>query len=330
MLSICISTFNRAAFIAETLECILSQSPDNVEILIVDGASTDNTESVIRPFLSRHPQIRYQRQEKNQGIDRDFDAAVVLARGKYCWLFSDDDLLKPGTVDLVLQKLSSGTDLLILNAEIRNADLRETIRERSLRMTSDRFYSPEETDTLMAETADYLSFIGCVIVRRSLWLERERERYYGSFFIHVGVIFQERLANGALVIAAPMIIIRYGNATWTSRAFEILHFKWPELIWSFSGISEQAKSAVCPKYPWRSVRRLMFDRAKGMYSIAEYRKLIASRCNSISERLLFSVISLLPGMLLNLVLFGYFRMRYTDPRFAVFELKNSRFYFRKS
>lgn len=330
LLSICISTYNRAPFIGETLDCILSQAPADVEIVIVDGASTDNTQSVIRPFLGRHPQIRYQRQEKNQGVDRDFDAAVVLARGKYCWLFSDDDLLKPDAVALVLRKLSSDADLLIVNAEVRNADLRETIQERRLPMAGDRFYPPEETNSLLADTADYLSFIGCVIVRRSLWLERERKRYFGSLFIHVGVVFQERLPKGALVVADPLIIIRYGNAMWTSRAFEILHIKWPELIWSFSGISEAAKSAVCPRYPWRNLHRLLFDRAKGIYSLTEYRKFIADRCASVSERMLCALVSLAPGPLLNLALLGYFRIRYTDSRFAVFELKKSRYYFRNA
>ena len=49
-LSICIPTYNRAAYIGETLASIISQSNDDIEIVIVDGASTDNTADVVTSF----------------------------------------------------------------------------------------------------------------------------------------------------------------------------------------------------------------------------------------------------------------------------------------
>ena len=46
-LSICIATYNRGAFISETLDCILTQIEPGVEIVVVDGASADNTSDVM-------------------------------------------------------------------------------------------------------------------------------------------------------------------------------------------------------------------------------------------------------------------------------------------
>ena len=67
-LSICIATLNRGAFIGETLESIVSQAANEVEIVVVDGASTDNTEDIVRSYAARFPRLRYLRLENKGGV----------------------------------------------------------------------------------------------------------------------------------------------------------------------------------------------------------------------------------------------------------------------
>ena len=50
-LSICIATYKRGAYIAETIEAILRGLPESVEIIIVDGASPDETPQAVAPFV---------------------------------------------------------------------------------------------------------------------------------------------------------------------------------------------------------------------------------------------------------------------------------------
>ena len=109
---------------------------------------------------------------------------------------------------------------------------------------------------LLADTGDYLSFIGGIIIQRQLWRARDKASYFGSDFIHFGVVFQQPLPGDTLVIAEPLIIIRYGNASWLARYFEIWMFKWPGLVWSFPHLPDSAKSRVCHKEPWRSPKTL--------------------------------------------------------------------------
>jgi hypothetical protein len=97
---------------------------------------------------------------------------------------------------------------------------------------------------LFIDALNYLSFIGAVVIRRSIWLGRERVLYFGTEFVHVGVIFQKPLPGSALIIAEPFITIRFGYGQWTSRSFEIWMFKWPKLVWSFKDISSEAKRRV--------------------------------------------------------------------------------------
>lgn len=318
-LSICIATYNRAGYIGETLEAILDRLPDRVEVIILDGASPDNTSQVIEPFISRSPAVRYVRENVNSGVDRDFDKAVCVARGEFCWLLSDDDILKPGAVARVLALLEPTLDLLVVNSKILNADLSVELIPRILEITDDRYYDLKSSDSFLAEIGDYLSFIGGVVIRRSRWLERERERYFGTLFIHVGVIFQAPLGH-VRVVADPLILIRYGNAMWTSRGFEIWMFKWPDLIWSFDAFSDSAKTRVVPRQPWKKWRRLTLYRAIGGYGYADYRKFFKEQGRG---GFLQFIISVLPVVFVNALTALYWFFANQKARAGIYDLARS-------
>lgn len=328
-LSICIATFNRAAFIGATLESIISQATDEVEIVIVDGASSDDTEQVVGRYMQRFPRLRYFRQDSNQGVDRDFNKAVESAHGKYCWLMSDDDLLKPGAIRSVLNEAINNFGLIIVNAEVRNAALTELIEDNRLHVSTNRIYPPGDGERLFVDTASYLSFIGCVVIKRELWNSREKPKYFGTVFIHVGVIFQAPLLEDTLVIAEPLIMIRYGNALWTARGFEIWMFKWPDLIWSFPDYSESAKRQVCLREPWRTWKELLVYRAKGAFGIREYRIFLKSRLDSVWSRIPAFLIAITPGCLVNSLGMVYLSIFNTQSRLFIMEdLTKSRFCYR--
>jgi abequosyltransferase len=270
-LSICIATYKRGAYIGHTLEGILDSLPAGVEVVVVDGASPDDTAQVVESFVRRNRAVRYFREPTNSGVDRDFDKAMCYAKGEYCWLMSDDDLIVPGAIARVLETLDTSLDLLVVNAQVRNADFSVELNPRILKFTTDQDYGASDADRFMADAGAYLSFIGGVVIRRSRWLERERESFFGTLFIHAGVIFQTPLAR-IKILAEPLIVIRFGNAMWSSRGFEIWMFKWPDLIWSFKGFSDQARMRVVDREPWRKLRKLVLFRALGGYSYAEYRK----------------------------------------------------------
>lgn len=330
LLSICISTFNRAAFIGETLESILSQITDAIEVVVVDGGSIDGTEAVVRMYLDRCPQLHYHRQPENQGVDRDFNHAVHLAKGRYCWLFTDDDLLKSDAIRKILHHLDSNPSLLVVNAEIRNKNLSGTLQDRALPILNDRTYFPMEWRAFFRDVSGYASFIGGIIIRKDIWDRREKESYFGTEFIHVGVIFQEPIDGEMIALATPLILIRYGNAQWSPRSFEIWMFKWPKLIWSFPDFTDLEKSMITPKEPWQSMKELIVFRAKGCYSIKEYKKWLAPRIPPSLKKLTVMAISLFPGAILNPFCLFYFSTMYKRQRMMRLDLTNSRFYYKNA
>jgi abequosyltransferase len=322
-LSICIATFNRAKYIGETLDSILDQLTSEVELVIVDGASSDNTPELVAQYLLRYPEIRYFREQENSGIDADYDKAVSYARGEYCWLMTDDDLLKPGAITRVLAELDGLRDLVIVNAETRIADLTEILVTKQLVIPADRSYSKGDSESFFSECMNYLSFIGGVVIRRKTWLERDRKSFYGSLFIHVGVIFQQPCMENVYVISDPQIVVRYGNAMWTSRGFEIWSFKWQELVWSFAGFSDKAKRRVCHPAPWKRVKTLFYYRATGAYSKDEFEKFIHSRTCGI-KRLMSYGIAAFPATVANIISVFYFMLFHRTERMMQYDLLRSR------
>jgi len=326
-LSICIATLNRARFLKETLDSILNQASDEVEVVIVDGASSDGTGEVVRGLQRRFPCIRYLRREKAMGVDRDFDAAVQHAGGEYCWLLCDDDLLKPEAVAKVLSGARRGHSLLVVNADVWNAGYSKLLEDGRMKIDGDRVYPSTGIETLFVDTAKYLTFIGGVVIRRDLWLARERERYFGTEFVHVGVIFQAPLPGTTLVISKPLISIRYGMAHWTERSFDIWMFKWPELVWSLPGISDDANHRVTPREPWKILKTLLTFRAMGAYSSKAYHDKVRARTMGWAQRAVPFLVSILPGRILNFLGIAYFFCFHRQALMPLVDLMNSRFCF---
>src|SRR6187431_1033846 len=104
-LSICIPTYNRAAYLPTALESILEQRSEEVEIAICDNGSSDSTPDVIVSYCQKHPRIRFWRFEKNVGADRCYIKAMEIAEGEYGWFLGDDDAIEKGGIQTVLSLL---------------------------------------------------------------------------------------------------------------------------------------------------------------------------------------------------------------------------------
>jgi len=107
--SICIPTYNRADCLQMNLENIFSQmdglAKKEIEILVSNNCSTDNTDAIVKSFLNRGENISYYVNKENIGPDRNFLQCINKAHGKYVLLLGDDDYLLNGTIPKLLAVL---------------------------------------------------------------------------------------------------------------------------------------------------------------------------------------------------------------------------------
>lgn len=120
-LSICIPTYNRVTRLQPLLKQICGwvecrTGADQVEICISDNGSDDGTWPLLQQFGKRHAFLSIRRSEENQGFGRNFWAAANLAQGEYIYFSGDDDLFQDGAIDILLAKIESGADLILMNS----------------------------------------------------------------------------------------------------------------------------------------------------------------------------------------------------------------------
>lgn len=99
LVSILIPSYNHEEYIQEAIESSLNQTYNNIEILIIDDGSSDNSPAIISGYAERYPdKIRYSRQE-NSGVATTLNKLIDMARGEYLSLMASDDILYPTKIE---------------------------------------------------------------------------------------------------------------------------------------------------------------------------------------------------------------------------------------
>jgi hypothetical protein len=116
----------------------------------------------------------------------------------------------------------------------------------------------------------------------------------------------------------PLVQVRYGNALWTARGFEIWTHKWPDLVWSFQHFSQDTRRGISVRCPAKSLKTLLWYRAIGAYGPAEHRALLAGGrpCHPLAR-----VVAHLPAAGVNAALTLYcIASRHRDSRVKLYDL----------
>jgi glycosyltransferase involved in cell wall biosynthesis len=95
LISVCIPVYNGENYIRDAIHSALAQSYPNIEIIVQDNASTDNTWDVVHGLAQQFPQVSLQKNDYNVGMAPNWNLAINRASGDYVMLLSADDFLEP-------------------------------------------------------------------------------------------------------------------------------------------------------------------------------------------------------------------------------------------
>ncbi|MDI9338251.1 MAG: hypothetical protein QM539_07485 [Alphaproteobacteria bacterium] len=235
----------------------------------------------------------------------DYCKSVEYATGKMCWLFTDDDIITEGCIAQLLEYIKQDYNLIILNVQKRDFNFHKVLQDKLIPINQNITLHENEMDTMFALLDPCISFIGCVVINRELWLSREKKSYYGTEFIHVGVIFQKPIPGKTLLCAQPTILIRWGNAQWVSRTFKIWAIIWPNLLASFQHISLKYREKYLQKPSWYFLNNITYMKRIGYYSLKEYNQFYKQADFPLWWSWLLWIIAALPHLLFKYVMNGY-------------------------
>jgi len=121
LVTIAISTYNRAnSYLKGAIQCALDQTYPNLEIIISDNCSTDNTEAMVKSF--KDDRIRYVKQKNNIGPTNNFNFCVMNAKGDYFLLLHDDDLIDNDFIEACMTAAKGKNDFGIIRTGMRRID----------------------------------------------------------------------------------------------------------------------------------------------------------------------------------------------------------------
>jgi len=95
--SVIVPIYNQLSFIRETVESVLAQDHQNIELVLSDDGSTDGTSEVLREYAAQEPErVKMVASDENTGIAGAFNRALDAHRGDYIAWLGGDDVMLPG------------------------------------------------------------------------------------------------------------------------------------------------------------------------------------------------------------------------------------------
>jgi glycosyltransferase involved in cell wall biosynthesis len=279
------------------LRHILGQAEGlSVEIVIVDSSFEKNIQ-VAEMFQSTVHTYDWTGVPK--GVDADFNRAVSIASGKYCWLLPDDDELVPDAIASISNEIEQDFGLILLNAIVYDDSMSQVLQTSMVPVGAPEFLLGPLTAENLVPFSRLLSYIGSVVIRRNMWNTVVISDFFGTEFAHVGLLLTQPPDNGIRFISRPMIRIRYGHAHWEGRYAKIWWKNWEGIV--ARCISDrETQIAWGVSRGWTKIRDAVYTKALDFANDDELReRLLADKSFSFIQKMISRIVLAVPRLTLN-------------------------------
>ena len=310
----------RPAELRATVERLLAISDGQpVELVVADASPVGQQLDLI------HPRLTVALLDFPGGVDADYDKAISVASGRYCWLFTDDDCFDGDVIQEILRSIASEDldhpSLVLVNARVTDS-AGELLRESMLGADAPRMLAASASACEFAPLAELLTYIGSVVILRAIWMGRRSGDFVGSEFRHVGLILSSPLPGRVIVLQKAMITVRYGVAHWESRSLRVWTTQWPDVIRQSVANSDQWELFFVRSTP-RLVLSAVNYRARGLLSRETATQFFPTERTGIRNAL-FTAICALPVAFARILVLAKAKVSSGDHRMLRFELDRTR------
>jgi len=116
--SVCIPTYNGAAYLSECIESVTRQTFEAIEILIVDDGSSDNSVFIAQEYMRADKRVRLSVNKKNVGLVGNWNHCIDLASGQWIKFVFQDDILAPECITRMLDSTRPDVDLVAVHRSV--------------------------------------------------------------------------------------------------------------------------------------------------------------------------------------------------------------------
>ncbi len=197
MVSVVMPAYNCAQYVAEAIRSVLGQTHRNLELIVIDDCSSDDTFSILQGFASQDARVRPFRNERNLGVAATRNRGISLAAGEYVALLDSDDRWHPEKLDLQLRcAQATGAELIYTSYALMDA-------------SGDTPY-PAQIVPGSVDVKQLLrnNVIGCstVMLRRALF---DRYQFPAEYYHEDYALWLQLLQDGHKAAGLPEVLVDY-------------------------------------------------------------------------------------------------------------------------
>lgn len=198
IISIIVPVYNTGPFLSVCIDSILTQTLAEIEVVLVDDGSTDESGTILDAYQQSDPRVRVIHQE-NQGMSAARNAGMKMARGKYLGFVDSDDFVAPEMFDLLCRRAEDAqADIVIGNMLLYYHDTCKTAGFRDEVL----YYQLKNKVFTVAEQP---AMMGCVAVWDRIFLRSFVER--NEFVFPDGMIYEDALFTTETLLKAERIAL---------------------------------------------------------------------------------------------------------------------------
>ncbi len=202
LITILITTYNRSELLKYAIQSVLNQTLKDIEIIILDDASPDDTKSVVESYSDKR--ITYIRQTRNVGFTQNFKTGIKKAKGTYIFLLSDDDMiLCPDSLEVLYREMRNikagvgAMSLLFYDTDIHKPTYLYSAKQGT-------FYLPSSPDNILKVFNWHFGFMSGNMYRRDLIRFSDIED--DLWVAHLKPLYRALISHGCIYLGNHFIL----------------------------------------------------------------------------------------------------------------------------
>lgn len=165
LVSILIPTYNRENVIVETIKIAREQSYENIEIIISDNKSTDNTFSIIKEIANQDNRIKIHQNEQNVGPVLNWLQCLKIAKGEFAKILWSDDKISNNFIEETIKLFDNDTAFVMSKVEIFEHETGETIYKTNYNDQAEYLVEDYFKNILIHNKKGFMVSPGCATFR---------------------------------------------------------------------------------------------------------------------------------------------------------------------
>lgn len=156
--SLVIPVYNTEKYVERTIESILNQTYDNIELIVVNDASPDNSEKIIKK-LKKKKDFIYIKHDINKGLSAARNSALEVATGEYFAMVDSDDAVSEGYIEEMVDRITSNDEFdAVCNMHQKGWDVDNNCDCMTIVVSKDEIFDPKNGTLLVPNGICYFMF----------------------------------------------------------------------------------------------------------------------------------------------------------------------------